>query len=204
MSSDKLIQTEILRKLIHLSSMWIPLLYLWTDKTLMAIVVGLIASIYIFMDYYRHRNLHITKLFSYFSYVLRDFEKSPGKLTGASHLLISSFILILFFSKLIAVISLSVLVIADTMAAIVGVLFGKNHFWGKTLEGSLAFFFSGLVTGYIILATLHESNLNLISLIIAMLIATVTESVSTKFKIDDNFSVPLSIALSLLIIEKVA
>ena len=196
-----LIKKELMRKLIHLSSLWIPLLYFFISKYPMMMVLGTITIFFVAIDLFRAENNLLQKCFLFFQFVLRDFEKTHDRLTGASYLLISSFIVIGCFDKLTAIIALSVLVISDSAAAIVGKIFGKTAFLGKTLEGSIAFFISGTIVGYFILYSFSEAIHLYITHIIVMIVGTFVELLSTLFDIDDNFSIPITMSATMYLMN---
>lgn len=200
MNNDLMIQ-EIYRKLIHITSIWIVILYYFIDKISMIMVLGFVTSVFFSFDFLRSKSKFLEKIFQYFHYIMRDFEKIPGKLTGASYFLISSFLVICFSDKMTAMIAISVLVIADSFAAIIGKIYGKTKLYDKTLEGSTAFFVSGIITGFVVLYLFHQKPAFYISHITVMLFATYIELISSKIKIDDNFLIPLIIAISMYLIK---
>jgi glycerol-3-phosphate acyltransferase PlsY len=59
-------------------------------------------------------------------------------LTGGSHLLIASVIVVFIYQPRVFVPAISFLAVGDTAAAIVGLAIGRLKFWGKTVEGTLA------------------------------------------------------------------
>jgi len=140
------------------------------------------------------KSIHIcNSLFAYALLVFdqREFE-GEGRLTGATYVMISSFFILLFFDKYVCIASILIMSYSDTSAAIIGKKYGKTKIFNKTLEGSLAFFFTSLI---IILAIYPEVNMFLG--LIAVFVATFVESL--PIKMDDNLTVPLTIALILSI-----
>ncbi|MCK7523378.1 MAG: hypothetical protein MZV64_39855 [Ignavibacteriales bacterium] len=59
--------------------------------------------------------------------------------------LLSALICALIFPKVIFVTAFSILIISDTMAALIGRKFGKRKFLRKSLEGTLSFFISASI-----------------------------------------------------------
>ena len=177
---------EIIRKTIHLSiNSLIPLAYLFLNipKLWMAVLLGISSVMIVVIDLMRTRNGWISKIFGkLFNGMLRSHELE-GKFTGASYVLIGSFISIIIFPKEIAVLALLFTAIGDTAAALYGKKYGKIKIWNKTLEGSIV----GLITCFII-ALFFPQIPNIIKFsgaFAAMLIELL------PIKIDDNLRIPL-------------
>ena len=137
---------EIRRKIIHNISLAIPIGYHYVSKeTVLAILVPVFAF-YLFFDVLRLVHPGFRRFFDRVitSRFLR--EREQRRLIGSTYFLIGVLLTIIVFPKEIAIASLYILIISDTAAALVGVVWGKTTLVpGKTLEGSLAFFVSGLV-----------------------------------------------------------
>ena len=177
---------EIIRKAIHLSiNSLIPLAYLFLNipKLWMAVLLGISSVMIVVIDLMRTRNGWISKIFGkLFNGMLRSHELE-GKFTGASYVLIGSFVSIIIFPKDIAVLALLFTAIGDTAAALYGKKYGKIKIWNKTLEGSIV----GLITCFII-ALFFPQIPNIIKFsgaFAAMLIELL------PIKIDDNLRIPL-------------
>ena len=177
---------EIIRKAIHLSiNSFIPLAYLILNipKFWMAIIIGFVSVAIVIIDLGRTRDGWISKIFGkLFNRMLRSHELE-GKLTGASYVLIGSFISIVLFPKEIAVLALLFTAVGDTAAALYGRKFGKLRIWNKTLEGSLV----GLIACFII-ALFFPRIADIIKFggaFAAMFIELL------PIKIDDNLRIPL-------------
>ena len=127
---------------------------------------------------------------------LRSKETKKKKFvpSGSVYVLFSALLSTLFFSKEIAIISLTVMLVSDTCAAIFGRLFGSRKLYGqKSLEGTTVFFISAL---YIMIAYNHLFPTSYAG-IIACTLATLCELFESKLKIDDNLSIPLVIGFVL-------
>ena len=125
-----------------------------------------------------------------FGSMLRTHELQGNKayLNGATHIIMAALLLVLFFPKIIAVTAFTMVAVSDTLAAIVRKIFGKHHFGTKSLEGSIAFFFSALLIVAIV------PGLNVFIGLTMALAATITEALVVRigdFKIDDNLAIPL-------------
>ena len=182
---------EIIRKSLHLSNLIIPLFLYTYDRHLTLSILLPLTIIFLIIDILRINNAYIKKLYNtFFKSITRDSENNS--LTGASYVFISSSLVILLFSKSLAIASLMIMSISDTLAAIIGRLYGSIHINGKTLEGSISFFLSSVA----IVSIFPE--LNLLTAIISVIIATITELYSP---VDDNLSVPISFSLSYILID---
>lgn len=131
-----------------------------------------------------------------FGALLRKHETDSARkrLNGASYVMISATLCVLLFPKLVTITSFSVLIICDLTAALIGLRFGKRKFFSKSLEGSLAFFVSGM---FVVLLTPKIGNLFTEYLIgfVAVAIGAVVEALSIT--IDDNLSIPLSVGVTM-------
>lgn len=177
---------ELFRKAIHLfTNSLIPLAYLFLNipRIWMAILLGIASVIFITIDFGRTRNGWLSNIFAeLFNGMLRSHELE-GKLTGASYVLIGSFISVAIFPKEIAVLVLLFTAIGDTVAALYGRQFGKLKIWNKTLEGSIA----GLITCIIITLFFPEipNVVKFSGAFAAMFIELL------PINIDDNLRIPL-------------
>ena len=177
---------EIPRKSIHLlTNSIIPFVYYFfkIPQMWMSALLGLGAITFVIIDLGRTRNIWISKVFrKYFNGMMRAHELD-GKLTGASYLLIGSFITVMLFPRGIAVLALLFATFGDTFAALIGKKFGKIKIWNKTLEGSLA----GLIACLLIAQIIPDvSNIVKYSGAFAAMIIEVM-----PIKIDDNLRIPL-------------
>ena len=179
---------EILRKIVHLSNLIIPLLLYYNDKNTILYFLIPVTILFVSVDILRIKTKFVKNIYdTLFSSITRSNEDK--KLTGASYVFLSSSIIIFFFEVQVAIISLLIMSISDTMAALFGRKYGKIVFFRKTLEGSAAFFLSSLII--VILA----SDSLFILAIFSITITTIVEAYSF-YDIDDNLMVPLTYALS--------
>jgi len=178
-----LTRVEITRKIVHLVTLAIPIAYALLPEETVLIVVFLLFLGFLSVDLLRHYHSGMAFLFHeyFFGKVLREQEKDT--LMGSTYFLFSSVLTILLFPKSIAIVSLLILILSDTSAALVGKGMGKISIFGKTLEGSLAFFFSSLALVW------FYPNLNRFWGSIAALGATLIEIL--PIRVDDNFTIPL-------------
>ena len=188
---------EIARKTIHLSSLWIPILYLYVSKTLMLQLLIPLTLVALIIDLSRRFFPKLNRLINLFvGNMMRSEEKELFFLSGATHLLIAASLTTALFTKEIAIFSLSILMISDSFAALIGRNFGKIRIANKSLEGSLSFAISAIFIYYFFNYFYHFSlplNLSLL----AILAATIVELFAKKIHVNDNFAIPLVIGLVL-------
>lgn len=189
---------ELVRKLIHLCSLSIPIIYYFITKEAAIIILGILTFVALVIDLSRYFSSGFGKLFyKIFGFLLRKHEIDNRKknLNGATYVLLSALISVIIFPKVIFITAFTILIISDSLAALIGRKYGKHKFLSKSLEGTLTFFVSasivvfftpkidGIVTEYVIG-------------IIAALIGTFAENLSFGFA-DDNLTIPLSIGLTM-------
>jgi len=183
MSLAQLRSHEIVRKAIHLSSSLLPLAYwfLFERDQILHMVIFLSLG-FLTAELLRLKSSSVEKLFMrVFGPALRKHEKE--KLTGATYVFVGSVVAIFLFPKQIAVAALLILSISDTLAALVGIPFGKHKFLKKSLEGSLTFFISTTV-----ILSIFFPEAMIINLIIA---GAVTLAEAYPMNLDDNFVIPI-------------
>lgn len=185
---------ELIRKLIHLFSLSIPIIYYFIPTKTAAIILGVLTFIALVMDLGRYLSPAFGDFFyKIFGFLLRKHELDHEKrnLNGATYVLIAAFLGVLIFPKMIFITAFSILIISDTSAALIGRKFGKIKFLRKSLEGTLAFFISASI---VILFTPKIGNYGTEYLIgfIAAFIGAFVENLSFGIA-DDNISIPFSI-----------
>ncbi len=189
---------EIARKAVHLSSLWIPALYLYTTKNTMLSILLPLALIAITIDFSRRFIPQLNNLINHFiGHMMRDEEKELFAFSGATNMLIAASLTVAIFNQGIAILALSILMISDSFAAIVGRKFGKIRLVsGKSLEGSLSFAASAIMVYYFFKICYHYT-LPLDLSLLAIFVATIAELFAKKIHLDDNFIIPLVIGMVL-------
>jgi dolichol kinase len=197
---------EVYRKFIHLLSLSIPIGYSLLDKKTALTVLIPLAIISIIIDLLSRKKTIVQKyLRKFFGKMLRPHEYEDRLiLNGASWVLISACFTIFFFPKILAVTGFAILIISDSSAALFGRKFGTHHFWGKTLEGSMAFFVTALITVFIIGIITSAPWIFFAFSAVAALISAAVEAASAFVKIDDNISIPISYCVIMLLGNMIA
>ena len=193
---------EVYRKGIHLSSLWIPALIYFCGTLVASIVFISLMLGDLILEYGNYKKWHWARiLFTLpFAAILRRSERQHQHftVTGSVYVLASSLICTLLFSNVIAAISLTVMLISDTLAALVGKAIGQRKIYKeKTLEGTCAFFVSALIITMFFnpLYTFTYAS------VIACFTAVFMELFEQWFELDDNFSVPLAMGIILTILS---
>ncbi len=162
---------------------------LYLGKEICLPIFLLITMIFLLADYMRIKNLKFKKIYNiFFKIVTRPVEENY--LTGATHVFLSILIITILFDVKIACASLLIMSFSDSAGALVGRYFGKFKILDKSLEGSISFFIVSVLV-------LLSFNFSIDKILYVSLVCTVVELLSSKIKVDDNFSVPLSAAVLL-------
>ncbi|QQS35088.1 MAG: dolichol kinase [Ignavibacteriales bacterium] len=189
---------ELVRKLIHLCSLSIPIVYYFITKESAIIILSVLTFLALIIDLSRYFSSGFGKLFyKIFGFLLRRHEVDSRKknLNGATYVLLSALIGVIVFPKVIFITAFAILIISDSLAALIGRKFGKHKFLSKSLEGTLTFFVSASI---VVLFTpkidgrMVEYGIG----IFAALIGTLAENLSFGFA-DDNLTIPISIGITM-------
>ena len=189
---------EVVRKLIHLCSLSIPIVYYFISKTSAIIILSIVTLAALIIDISRYFFPSASKLFySIFGFLLREHEVDTQKknLNGATYVMLSAVICVIIFPKIIFITAFSILIISDSLAALIGRKYGRHKFLSKSLEGTLTFFVSAIV---VVLFTPKVEGMLSEYLIgfTASVIGAIVENISFGFA-DDNLSVPVSIGATM-------
>lgn len=187
---------ELVRKLIHLCSLSIPLIYYFIERETAILILGVLTAAALFIDLGRYLHPSFGKIFyKLFGFLLRKHEvnKQKKNLNGATYVLLSALICVIILPKVIFITAFSILIISDSLAALIGRKFGKRKFLSKSLEGTLTFFISASI---VVLFTpkINDGVMEYIIGFIAAFIGSIVENISFGFA-DDNLSIPISIGL---------
>ena len=190
--NDKAFKKELFRKAIHLSSLWIPAAIYFMPKFVLIPILLIILIGNVILEYGNFKKYPwARKSFGVlFFRTLRNKETSREnfQFTGAIYVLFSALLCLCLFGKEVATIALTVMLISDSAAALIGRSIGKVKIYeNKTLEGTLAFFCTAIVINLLFLPVYPFGWIN----VVACLIATLAEVYEDKIEIDDNLSVPV-------------
>ncbi|MEA2077558.1 MAG: hypothetical protein U9O95_06020 [Candidatus Marinimicrobia bacterium] len=192
---------ELRRQLIHVATAIIPLLYYFfpdigplSGQQWVMILFIIFGGLFVFADYFRRYNRFVKKAFLFFvSPFIRDVEDK--KMTAASHIAITFFLIFAIFPIEISVPACMLLSIADSASGIVGQWIGK-HIWFKhyTIEGTLAFIIAGLA-----MFLIGFSYIPIWKALIVVVFCALFEVFLDHF--DDNVVIPIAAAVLLMMLE---
>lgn len=198
---NKSFKKELARKLIHLSSLWIPALIYFVQPSISIIVFSAIFVGDVILEYGNYKKWRWARrtfgLLFYRTLRNKELKRSQLQLSGGAYVMLAAIACTLLFPANVAVVALSIMLISDTCAALFGKAYGSRRLYkNKSIEGTAAFFVSALLIMVIcnfILPVTYAS-------ILAAFAATFAEMYEDKIEIDDNLSIPLFVGavLSLL------
>jgi len=216
-----LTKEEINRKLLHVFSgtlipagiFYIPMINGYSSLT-PALVLGALTAGSILLEYLRFHNATVQSLFTAAgSSVLRKSERNSW--TGSTYIFLSAFICSVIFFKHphISFIALSLFILGDAIAALVGISIGRIKIGKKSLEGSTACFILGLLLFFFVypqvphLLDKWHGSVPLALVFIAsfsnMLFELFPISLGKNITINDNLSVPLITGMILLVLQPI-
>ena len=190
-------KSEIFRKTIHFSLILLPLSYRYLvnyDKKITLFVLCTLLAIALLIEIFRVKHPTFKRIFfGIFGLMMRNREYHD--FTSATYMLIAVTICIAVFPADIAFAAIAFLAIGDTLAAIVGVQFGRRKLFGteKSLEGCLACF-----AGTFIFALFY---LNPIVAFAGAAAASLAESV--PMWVDDNIKIPITSGIVMVLVSYV-
>lgn len=189
---------ELVRKLIHLFSLSIPIIYYFIpSSTSISILIGLTIFALI-VDGGRFVSKSFAKIFyQAFGFLLRkhELDKEKKNFTGATYVLLSALICALIFPKVIFVTAFTILIISDTTAALIGRKFGKRKFLRKSFEGTLSFFISASIVVFFT-PKVAEFPMEYLIGFVAAFVGAIVENISYGFA-DDNLTIPISVGVTM-------
>ena len=174
---------EIRRKIMHTYPIAIPIGYTYLSKETVLMILIPIGALYVFCDVFRHFHQGFKEFFDRIitSRFLREQEQHG--LIGSSYFIFGAVAAIILFPKEAAIASLYILIFCDAAAGLVGSAWGRVRIFGKTLEGSIAFFVAGMI---VIALTMRH---NLLWGMLAVIGGALVELIPTG--LDDNLTIPL-------------
>ena len=124
-------------------------------------------------------------LLGWAGYVFKEHE--TFRPTGSTYLLSASLVVLLFFDRPVALLALFFLALSDPVAGVVGQAWGRKQFFGKSWEGGVASFLTGLGVG----AALNPFLPGLSLLLVVVGAGTAAVAELLPLRLDDNITVPL-------------
>ncbi len=174
------IKHELCRKMVHLTSITIILLYYWTDRKFTLYFLTAVLIIFIIVEYFRveHRK-RIPVFWRFFR------SKEEGTVGGNVTFIIGAIIAVSVFEKEIASAAILMTTFGDMAAAIFGKAFGRTwipRLKERAVEGCAAEFLVNVIVGLVFLDS--------IAVVLMMaFVATVVETLI--YRLDDNLIIPI-------------
>ncbi len=189
---------EVLRKSVHLSSLWMAaVMFFWPPRLNAGIFAFLLAA-NIILEYGFYKKWSVcTKTYGkLFGGMLRSKEKTDKfSLSGSPYVLASALMCVVLFTPPVAVVSFASMLIGDTAAALIGRKIGRHKINGgrKSVEGALAFLVSCLLLLLFLTPLLELDKTIILWGVLGIVIAMFAEIYEKQLHLDDNFSIPLII-----------
>jgi dolichol kinase len=182
------------RKFYHvLASSLFPLFYLRPPfsegeaRLLLLWVTGSCFLLSFILDLLRLRDRQFnSKFMRTFSWLIRQSEQD--RFNGSTFLCLAFFIVILLFPRTVAITAMLFLSLGDAAAELGGKHFGRLKLFGRSLEGTLAFFLVAFPVAY---SLIDDWRVALLGALAGALVELFS------FEVDDNLTVPIGSALAL-------
>ena len=185
---------ELLRKGIHLISLSIPITYIFVSKQFALSVLIPLTLVFLAFDILSKFYEPVRKFIHFiFGKMFRPHEYSKHTLNGATWVLIASVVTILIFPKIIAITSFVILIVSDISAAIYGRKYGKHDLFDKSWEGTTAFIVSAYAVILILGFAFQTPWTYFVAGFAGATLGAFAEAASGVMKLDDNFSIPMSV-----------
>lgn len=184
-------ENELARKLIHVCSISIPIIYYHISQELALLLLAPMFLGFFAVDLLKMFVKPLARwYYRTFGSMLRTHELDEARhnFNGATYVTLAALLSVWFFPKMITIAVFSILILSDTAAALIGRKFGKHKIASKTLEGSIAFF------AVAVLVVLQTPKLNFGIGVATAVVATLVELYPVKifgFALDDNLTIPL-------------
>ena len=200
--TNKSFRQEVSRKLIHLSSLWIPAFIYFVPQNISITFFAFILSGDALLEYGNYKRWRWARrtfgVLFYRTLRSKELVHDHFEATGSLYVLSAAILCPLMFSQTIATIALTIMLTSDTCAALFGKAFGTRKLYKKkSLEGTSAFFLCTLLVLMLYTPIYPVTYAS----IIAAFLATLCEMFEDKLEIDDNLSVPLVIGIILTLLS---
>lgn len=193
---------ELLRKSIHLSSLWMPAVIILFPQTVCIILFAVLLAGNILVEYghYKQYPLFVKTYGRMFGKMLREKETNGRfRLSGSPYVLGAALAVSILFPAPAAAAAMAVMLIADTAAALIGRPFGRHKINNgtKSVEGAVAFFIAGTAVIAAAGTLFGADTAFFIKGTAGVFIASFAEIYENRIRIDDNLSIPLIVGACL-------
>lgn len=214
------------RKLFHLVGLIVPFGYFFnlldgispwlfkeTTRSIIFWITGIITVFFLIIEFLRFRFKFWQDLFVKVAGPMLK-GKELDKMHGSVPYILALCIVVGFFPREIAILSILFLTFGDPAAALVGGKYGTIRFYnGKSLQGTLGGMGGALIAGLVFLLLISAAHVNSdfvlwdthgirlenwVTLIIGSIVALLIEFVSHEGFLDDNLTIPVGASLLMI------
>lgn len=180
------LRSEFLRKTIHLAGISVPISYYFFGREIALLLSSSALILFLVLEYIRVRAHSIFPLSRTVEAIQR--RKEIVAIAANVYYCVAAVISIYFFGELPAIAGLTIALISDAAAALVGVSLGRHRLKsGKSVEGTLGGAVSALVISLLI-------GLNMLT---ALALSAIFCLVDIKdLGLDDNFIMPVLMVIA--------
>jgi len=187
---DKL-KREISRKALHLTGITVPVAYYFFGREFALLYTSAALLVFLGLEFIRIRANKLFPLERTAEYIQRKGERNA--LAASVYFCVAAIATIFFFDERSVMIGLSVALLSDMAAALVGIGLGRHRIVEeKTLEGSIA----GIAMAMGVAFLLNAGIVTILALSAVFLALDLVE-----LGIDDNFTIPLAMVAVVYLIE---
>lgn len=192
---------EVRRKLIHLSSLWMPLAMCFLPRLWLCIAFGIMFLLNLLVEHaYASGVPWLMRLYDRFFGGMLRHKPQPGQwvISGGPYVFASACLSLALFPGKIAACSMAAMLLGDTAAALIGRRFGRHKtINGKSWEGVIAFLAAGYTGCAFFLLISGMPSVFYFWGAISVFPAAAVELFEKQLHIDDNFSIPVVTGLVL-------
>ncbi len=191
MSMQDKLRREISRKTLHLSGITVPLVYYFLGKDYTLLYTSAALLVFLGLEFIRIRANKLFPLERTAEYIQRKGERNA--LAATIYFCVAAIATIFFFGERSVIVGLTVALLSDMAAALVGIGIGKHRIMKeKTLEGTIA----GAVVAIALGVLLNAGIATTLALGAVFLALDLVE-----IGIDDNFTMPLAMVAAVSLVE---
>ncbi|MBS0236476.1 MAG: hypothetical protein JSS50_03960 [Proteobacteria bacterium] len=193
------IKSEIARKALHIFG---AVMFIWLGLLEYKKCIWVIALCFVILDFARRNDtvygMRVRGLIRQLGLDRLMRSEEEKSFTGATYMAISAAVCVVLFPLWIYVMGFLILAFADPVATFIGKTVGKSPIgYGKTLEGSAAFFTTSVLIMVLLSGIIGFDEIFLMLTVAAVAAATFAELFSGKWCVNDNLAVPLAFGLVL-------